>query len=65
MPSFDLEKVSAGIVIACTTASIWSLLIFLIRLFLRLKISGPIGWDDVTCATATVSTLPSSDVDPG
>ncbi|CZT20697.1 uncharacterized protein RCC_06555 [Ramularia collo-cygni] len=54
MPSFHLEKVSAGIVIACTTASIWSLLISLIRLFLRLKISGPLGWDDATCAAATL-----------
>lgn len=55
MPSFGLQSVSAGIVIACTTASIWSLLIFLIRLFLRLRISGPFGWDDATCAAATVS----------
>ncbi|SMR61224.1 unnamed protein product [Zymoseptoria tritici ST99CH_3D1] len=29
-------------------------MVFLIRLFLRLQISGPLGWDDAACAAATI-----------
>ncbi|KJY01063.1 hypothetical protein TI39_contig304g00009 [Zymoseptoria brevis] len=29
-------------------------MVFLIRLFLRLQISGPLGWDDAACGAATI-----------
>jgi hypothetical protein len=54
MPAFHLPLAAACVVITATTATIWSLLTWLIRLFIRLKIHGPFGWDDIHCTTATV-----------
>ena len=54
MPAFGLEHRAAYVVVVATTAIIWSLLVLGIRIFIRLKINGPFGWDDITCAAATL-----------
>lgn len=54
MPAFGLSDGPAHIIITNITGIIWSLLVFLVRLFLRIKINGPFGWDDAACAAATV-----------
>ncbi|KAK5735454.1 hypothetical protein LTR17_008152 [Elasticomyces elasticus] len=53
MPAFGLTEPSSYIVIVGSTAIIWSLLTLAIRIFLRTKINGPFGWDDVACCVAT------------
>lgn len=45
----------AYIVIAATVGLTWSILVLLIRLFIRLRIAGPFGWDDTFAVIATVS----------
>ena len=54
MPAFDLPLGTAYIIITATTALIWTILTWLIRLFIRLKIHGPFAWDDILCTVATV-----------
>lgn len=54
MPAFNLPLPAAYVVITATTATIWSLLAWFIRLFIRLKIHGPFGWDDWHCTIATL-----------
>ncbi|GAB7361743.1 hypothetical protein MBLNU230_g1790t1 [Neophaeotheca triangularis] len=53
MPAFGLPIGAAFVVITATTAIIWSLLVLAVRLYLRLKINGPMGSDDYTCIAAT------------
>ncbi|KAK5713837.1 hypothetical protein LTR17_017412 [Elasticomyces elasticus] len=53
MPAFGLTEPASYIVIVGSTAIIWSLLTLAIRIFLRTKINGPFGWDDVACCVAT------------
>ncbi|KAJ2973386.1 hypothetical protein NQ176_g6639 [Zarea fungicola] len=43
----------AYIVIAATVGLTWSILVLLIRLFIRLRIAGPFGWDDTFAVIAT------------
>ncbi|KAF2164777.1 hypothetical protein M409DRAFT_24682 [Zasmidium cellare ATCC 36951] len=52
--AFDLAAGSQYIAIVSTTAIIWSILVFLVRAFLRMKVNGPFGWDDGACAAATI-----------
>lgn len=54
MPIFGLSIEAASVVIITSTAITWSLLTLGIRIFLRSKINGPLGWDDFFCTTATV-----------
>ena len=54
MPAFNLPLGAAHIVITATTGLIWTLLVWHIRLFIRLKIHGPFSWDDIHCTIATV-----------
>ncbi|KAI7267546.1 hypothetical protein KC345_g7897 [Hortaea werneckii] len=54
MPAFDLSYPGAYIVVVTVTAVIWSLLVLGIRLFLRLKVNGPLSWDDGCCIAATI-----------
>lgn len=49
-------------VIVATTAIVWSILIWLIRLFVRLKIHGPLGWDDYHSAIATIFGIINSSI---
>lgn len=51
--AFHLARGSQYIAIVCSTAIVWSILVFLVRAFLRLKVNGPFGWDDAACAAAT------------
>ena len=53
MPAFSLPLGAAYVVITATTAIIWTILAWLIRLFIRLKIHGPFSWDDIHCTIAT------------
>lgn len=57
MPAFNLPLPAAYVVITATTAIIWTVLTWFIRLFIRLKIHGPFGWDDTHCTIATVSAI--------
>lgn len=54
MPAFDLSYPGAYIVVVTVTAVIWSLLVLGIRIFLRLKVNGPLSWDDGCCIAATI-----------
>ncbi|KXL46446.1 MAG: hypothetical protein FE78DRAFT_146155 [Acidomyces sp. 'richmondensis'] len=54
MPIFGLSIEAASVVIITNTAITWSLLTLGIRIFLRSKINGPLGWDDFFCTTATL-----------
>ncbi|WPH04555.1 Hypothetical protein R9X50_00744700 [Acrodontium crateriforme] len=57
MPSSTLARPSAYIIITSSTALTWSILVLLIRIFLRVKVNGPFGLDDISCAAATVFSL--------
>ena len=54
MPAFNLPLPAAYVVITAVTGSIWTILTWFIRLFIRLKIHGPFSWDDIHCTIATV-----------
>jgi hypothetical protein len=54
MQAFSLTLPAANVVITAATATIWSLLTWHIRLFIRLKIHCPFSWDDTFCTIATV-----------
>lgn len=57
MPAFNLTQGAAYIVITAVTGLIYTLLVWFIRLFIRIKINPPFGWDDIHCTIATVFTL--------
>lgn len=50
---FDLARGTQYIVIVALNAIVWTILVFLMRVFLRKKVNGPFGWDDGACAVAT------------
>lgn len=53
MPAFDLELGPAYLMLLAITSAIYILMVFAIRLFMRLKINGPFGKDDWACAVST------------
>lgn len=57
MSAFGLEAGPASVILCAITGSIWSLLVFLIRIFLRLRVNGPVGKDDLACGAATAATI--------
>lgn len=54
MPAFALPREAAYVVITATTAMIWTILVWNIRLFVRTKIHGSLSWDDIHCTIATI-----------
>lgn len=50
---FHLEHAPSYLVVVALTSAIYLLLVFAIRLFLRLKVNGPFGKDDWACAIST------------
>jgi hypothetical protein len=54
MPPFDLELGPAYLTVLAVTSAIYLIMVFGIRLFLRLKVNGPFGKDDWACAVSTV-----------
>lgn len=54
MPAFGLETGPAYLIVLAVTSAIYLILVFAIRLFLRLKVNGPFGKDDWACAISTV-----------
>ncbi len=54
MPAFGLSLAPAYVTIVSLTGLIWSLQTLTIRLFIRLRIYGPLGWDDLFCGLATL-----------
>jgi hypothetical protein len=54
MPPFDLELGPAYLTVLAVTSAIYLIMVFGIRLFLRLKVNGPFGKDDWACAISTV-----------
>ena len=60
MPAFNLPEASAQVVICATTAIIWTIFVWHIRLFVRLRINKGIEWDDIYCTIATVLGIASS-----
>ena len=57
MSAFGLPQGTAYIVITAVTGTIYTLLVWCIRLFIRLKINKPFAWDDIHCAIATAFTV--------
>ncbi|CAK4030437.1 MFS transporter [Lecanosticta acicola] len=55
MTLFNFDAGQAFIFISNLTGVVWSILVFFIRLFLRVKVNGPFGWDDAACTVATAS----------
>lgn len=55
MPAFDLEPGQAWIVITAIISISWSLKVFAIRTYTRLKVNGPFGHDDTMCAICTAA----------
>jgi hypothetical protein len=53
MPIFHLELGPAYLLLLAITSAIYLLMVFGIRLFLRLKVNGPFGKDDWACALST------------
>jgi hypothetical protein len=53
MPLSGLESGPAYLLLLAISSAIYLLMVFAIRLFLRLKINGPFGKDDWTCAIST------------
>ena len=45
----------AFIVLSAGTCLAWTLLVFLVRLYLRLRLNGPFGADDTAASIATAS----------
>lgn len=50
----------AYIVIVAVVGLVWSLLVLCIRVFIRLRLSGPFGADDAAASLATVRTNKAS-----
>ena len=53
MPIFNLESGQAYLLLLAVTSAIYLIMVFAIRLFLRLKVNGPFGKDDWACALST------------
>ena len=53
MPPFDLEPGPSYLMVLAITSAIYLIMVFAIRLFLRLKVNGPFGKDDWACAVST------------
>jgi hypothetical protein len=53
MPLSGLESGPAYLLLLAITSAIYITLVFAIRLFLRLKVNGPFGNDDWSCAIST------------
>lgn len=53
MPIFHLEPGPSYLLLLAITSAFYLLLVFAIRLFLRLKVNGPFGKDDWACALST------------
>ena len=53
MPVFHLESGQAYLLLLAITSAIYLVMVFSIRLFLRLKVNGPFGKDDWACALST------------
>jgi hypothetical protein len=60
MPAFGLILDGAYVIIVCITGIIWTLQSIGIRLFIRFKIHGPLGWDDACCVVASVLAITHS-----
>jgi hypothetical protein len=57
--------VSAGdheayVVLAAVSCLTWTLLVFIVRLYLRLRLNGPFGHDDTAASVATASLVRSN-----
>jgi len=48
------ENHQAYIIITAILGLLWTLLVFAIRMYLRLWLNGPFGWDDAAATFATV-----------
>jgi len=57
MPIFHLESGPAYLLLLAITSAVYLILVFTIRLFLRLKVNGPFGKDDWACAFSTLCGL--------
>lgn len=57
MAVFNIPSASAHVIIVTVVACVWTFFTCLCRIFLRTKVNGPIGPDDVACLVATVSAL--------
>jgi hypothetical protein len=57
MPFFGLESGPAYLLLLAISSAVYLLMVFAIRLFLRLKVNGPFGKDDWTCAISTIMGL--------
>jgi hypothetical protein len=53
MPPFNLELGPSYLTVLAITSAIYLIMVFGIRLFLRLKVNGPFGKDDWACAIST------------
>ena len=54
MPIFDLESGPSYLLLLAITSAVYLVLVFSIRLSLRLKVNGPFGKDDRACALSTL-----------
>ena len=52
---FNIPSTAADVAIACVIGIVWTTFTFLCRCFLRAKVNGPFGPDDMACGIATVS----------
>lgn len=60
MPAFNLPQGTAYIVITAITGTIYTLLAYLIRIFIRIKLNPPFSKDDIHCTLATLFTILNS-----
>lgn len=60
MPAFKLTQGAAYLVITAITGTIYSILAYLIRIFIRFKLNPPFGKDDILCTLATLFTILNS-----
>lgn len=56
-PPFGLESAQGYLLLLAITSAIYLVMVFAIRLFLRLKVNGPFGKDDWACAISTLCGL--------
>ena len=57
MPVFNLESGPAYLLLLAITSFVYLLMVFAMRLFLRLRVNGPFGKDDWACALSTLCGL--------
>jgi hypothetical protein len=53
MSIFNLESGPSYLLLLAISSAIWVIMVFAMRLFLRLKVNGPFGKDDWACAVST------------